>query len=121
VPTPPASARQVAAALQDYDNDYLLCRNLGHVWRIVGYFRGAGGVVARRLECQRCETGRVDRWGGRGGAERIGSSYRYGTDYRLEGVQPAAAAVRVEVVRRATVYASESEMLAALGSNGQAH
>jgi hypothetical protein len=115
-PRPNPSAREVSAALQEYDEDYLLCRNLGHVWRILGYFRGATGLTMRRLECQRCETVRLDKWATRGG-ERIGATYRYGSDYRLEGVQPAAAAVRVEVLRRATVFASEAEMLAAL-TNG---
>ena len=114
-----ATAREVAAALHDYDDEYLACRNLGHYWRVMGYFRGVGGIVLRRLECQRCDTVRLDRWESRGGA-RIGSSYRYGAEYRLEGVQPAATAVRVEVMRRATVYASESEMLAAL-TNGGGH
>jgi hypothetical protein len=111
-----ATAKEVAAALHDYDDDYLTCRNLGHYWRVLGYFRGASGVVARSLECQRCQTVRLDSWEARGGG-RIGSRYRYGVDYRLAGVQPAAAEVRIEVLRRATVYASEGEMLAAL-SNG---
>jgi hypothetical protein len=110
--------REVAAALHDYDDEYLTCRNLGHYWRVVGYFRGASGTTTRRLECQRCETTRVDLWASVGG-ERIGARYRYGADYRLEGVQPPASAVRVEVLRRATVYASEDEMLSALAtSNG---
>jgi hypothetical protein len=114
----PATAREVAAALHDYDDDYLLCRrgNLGHVWQVVGYFNGASGVVLRRVECPRCGTVRLDTWETRGG--RVGSSYRYGEGYRLEGVQPDTAAVRVEVMRRATVYADESAMLAALSNGG---
>jgi hypothetical protein len=115
-----ATAREIANALHDYDNAYLECRNLGHYWRVMGYFRGAAGVTARRLECQRCDTVRLDRWESRGG-DRIGSSYRYGADYRLEGVQPPARAVRVEVLRRATVYASEADMLATLSNGDRRH
>ena len=52
----------VEVALSTYDETYLECRNLGHVWRVVGYFRGATGAVLRHLRCQRCETVRVDNW-----------------------------------------------------------
>ena len=103
---------QITNALQDYDETFLECRNLGHVWRIRGYFRGADGIVARRLECQRCDTGRLDRWGFNG--ERIGSSYQYVEDYRIPEVRVAAGDVRVEMIRRAVVYASEAEMLDAI-------
>lgn len=117
-----AKPREVAAALaalHDYDADYLECRrgNLGHLWRAVGYFRGERAETLRLVECQRCETTRVDRWG-RGGVERLPSRYHYGEGYRLPGTQPDTAAIRGEVLRRATVYASEADMLAAITNGG---
>lgn len=108
---------KVARALRDYDEDYLTCRNLGHRWTAIGFYRSAyAGEVRRRLECERCGGARIDRWEARG-VNRIGASYSYHDGYRLPGSQPTASAVRVEVVRRATVFASEDEMLAAL-TNG---
>ena len=99
-------------ALVRYDEAFLECRNLGHVWGIRGYFRGARGVVVRALQCGRCETTRQDRWGTNG--DRIGAGYTYPEGYRIEGVRVTGSSVRVEMVRRAVVYASEDEMFAAL-------
>lgn len=113
---PPSPAK----ALRGYDDTYLLCRNLGHVWEIYGYFRGTQpGEVRRTLRCQRCETERVDRWL-RGTGERLAGQYRYGADYRLEveGGHTPAVDVRLEVIRRFHVYANESQMLAHL-TNGK--
>ena len=97
--------------LRGYGEEYLHCRNLGHVWRAVGYFQGEG-VIKRRLECQRCETERTDRWE-HDGSRRSGSS-RYAEGYRLEGMAPASTQVRLELLRRATIYRSEADMLHAL-------
>lgn len=106
---PPAPAK----ALRGYDETYLLCRNLGHVWEIMGYFRGAPGEVRRDLRCTRCDTERQDRWLRSG--ERISGRYSYAADYRLEtDGHMAAVDVRLEVIRRATVYANEETMLAGL-------
>ena|SRR5215831_9705139 len=111
------ATRALVDALADYDDEYLSCRNLGHYWRVVGYFKGATGITtARRLVCQRCETTRTDLWSATNG-DRLAARYTYAGDYRLEGVNPSARAVRVEVMRRAVVYASEAEMLASV-TNG---
>ena len=107
-------ARPAAKALRQYDEDYLLCRfgNLGHVWEIVGYYRGLPGEVRRGLACIRCGTERQDRWLS-GSGERLASHYRYPSGYKveLEGEHMAASDVRIEAMRRATVYANETQML----------
>lgn len=110
-----AKPTAAAKALRGYDDDYLLCRfgNLGHVWEIVGYFRsGIAGEVRRSLTCARCGTERQDRWLA-GSGERVASSYRYAAEYRmdLEGEHMGATDVRLEAMRRATVYANEAQML----------
>lgn len=113
------TARLVADALHDYDGEFLDCRrgNLGHEWRSVGFYRGAGNVTHRRVVCKRCSTWRTDAWEARTGA-RLPGRYNYAEGYQLPGVSPDATAVRVEVLRRATVFASEDEMLTAVHTNG---
>ena len=113
--TPPA--RPAVKALRSYDEDYLLCRrgNLGHVWAVLGYFRGAEGTVCRDLECERCGSKRVDKWTEAG--ERLQPSYTYADQYQMsfDGEDYVDARdVRVEAMRRATVYANEENMLAHL-------
>jgi hypothetical protein len=100
--------------LRAYAAEYLDCRNLGHVWHTIGFFQGEG-VIKRRLSCSRCETERTDRWE-HDGSRRAGS-YNYAEGYRLEGMQPATTQVRLELMRRATIYKTEAEMLAAM-TNG---
>ena len=104
---PPSQGR-----LGNYDGTYLNCRNLGHVWDVVGYYR-LDGEVRRRLDCARCGCERLDRWGTNG--YRFGSAYTYPEAYRvsLEGDERLTTTdVRMEVLARAVVYASQDEMLA---------
>jgi hypothetical protein len=105
------------ALLKDYDGDYLLCRNVGHHWDVVGYFRAADGLVCRDLVCSRCGTDRRDRWL-RSSGERVGSFYRYAHGYKVETdtpeERPNATDVRSEVIRRAKIYANEEQMFAAI-------
>ena len=97
--------------LKSYDESFLACRNLGHVWRILGFFQGEG-VIKRRLICQRCDADRTDRW--EPGGFRRSPTYGYPEGYRLEGMQPAATQVRLEMMRRARIFVSEAEMLASM-------
>ena len=118
-----ATLDPVQKALRQYDDDFLLCRrgNLGHVWQSVGFFRQPDGIVARRLECARCTSTRTDHWD-RDSADRMPSSYHYADGYqmKLDGDYADAHDVRVEVMRRATVYANESQLMNALtGGNGK--
>jgi hypothetical protein len=104
-----------ARALRRYDGDYLLCRrgNLGHVWAAIGYYKEAG-ETRRRLECERCESVRIDRWDADTG-ERFTPRYQTAEEYKIHWpAEVTAADVRVEVMRRANVYANETTMLAAL-------
>ena len=121
MPRRPPALREVteaAEALSHYDESYLDCRNLGHVWRVLGYFRGATGLVLRHLRCQRCETIRVDKWALNG--DRVGSQYHHSEGYLIPdlGAPVNSHDVRVEMIRRAVVFASEAEMLASI-SNGR--
>lgn len=111
-----ANADEAGRALRNYDAGYLTCRrgNLGHSWRVIGFYR-EGGHMRRLLRCTRCHTERRDHW------DRDGTRYTPSYDYpeayalRLEsGGYVEAADVRVEALRRATVYANEAAMLEAL-------
>jgi hypothetical protein len=106
-----------ANPLRQYDDEFLLCRrgNLGHVWAVVGYYRDADGLVRRLLECERCESERRDRWD-RGSGDRLTGSYKYAEGYQITGNETPTSAtdVRLEAMRRATVYANEDAMLAHL-------
>jgi hypothetical protein len=111
----------VTKALRGYDDDQLECRGLAHAWRVIGYFREPDGIVARDVVCDRCETERTDRWNRETG-ERQPARYRYATGYRIaaEGERVEGTAVRLETIRRADVFASESQMLDAMtGGNNR--
>lgn len=102
--------RRKHGELDDYDETYLLCRDIRHAWSIEGYFR-EGGTVRRRLHCLRCTTTRVDTWTPTGG--RVKNTYRHPEGYRLGGgikVQD----VRVEELRRVRVYRDESALMESL-------
>lgn len=115
-----ATTETVARVLKSYDDDFLTCRNLGHAWEVVGYYRAPDGVVRRSVTCGRCETDRTDSWE-RSSGVRIGSTYRYAHGYRVEtgaGEKPGSVDVRLEVIRRASIYANEAAMLAAMTDGG---
>jgi hypothetical protein len=104
----------VDVALSTYDETFLECRNLGHVWRVLGYFRAPTGNVVRHLRCQRCETIRVDAWAFNG--DRLGARYHHADGYLITDVGAPIHAhdVRVEMIKRATIYESEADMLASI-------
>lgn len=102
-------------AVRNYDDVFLTCRDLRHVWRLVGYYRD-NGAVRRLLDCERCGTQRNDRWSQSG--ERIASSYNYAEQYRMEGGMDAVE-VRREAMHRATIYTSEDQMIHALTAGGR--
>lgn len=97
-------------AVRAYDDVFLTCRDLRHVWRLVGYYR-EGGTVRRLLDCSRCGTQRNDRWLPNG--ERVASSYSYAEQYQMQGGMDAWE-VRREAMHRATIYNSEDQMIHAL-------
>lgn len=94
----------IDSALDDLDETFLLCRDVHHSWRVVGYGTIPGGSVERTLVCERCETERVDEWTLQG--MRVRSWYRYAEGYQFRGVDQTddpRAALRREVLRRAGV------------------
>lgn len=107
--------RDHAKQVKAYDDTYLTCRDLRHVWQLVGYYRSPGGIVRRLLDCQRCGTQRADRW--RPNGEREASSYSYADAYQIESGFDTYE-VRKEVMSRATIYQSEAAMIAALTDAG---
>jgi hypothetical protein len=93
-----------------------MCRDLRHPWERVGYYRDPDGITSRRLRCVRCGTERTDHWDAKSG-DRYPSNYRYATGYQITGTdgdRVDAFDVRLEVLRRADVYANESQMVAAM-------
>lgn len=111
-----AAQRDAEAAVHEYDDVYLTCRGLQHVWRVVGFYRN-NGSVRRVLDCERCGTQRSDDW--RLNGERWPSRYQYAPGYQLKGVHVALSDVRREMISRATIFDSESQMIEALTSNGR--
>lgn len=85
-------------ALTQYAKQFLVCRDIKHQWKVLGYYR-ADGEVQRILECVRCETQRTDRWDPRTG-ERIAAHYDYPDDYQFEG---SGGGIPNESVRRAVL------------------
>lgn len=96
--------------LYEYDESYLLCRDLRHAWVVEGFFRDSSGV-RRRLHCLRCTTQRIDLWTPAG--VRIKNRYKHPEGYRISG-GVASEVVRQEELRRVEVFANEDEMLASL-------
>lgn len=104
-----------AEVVHSYDDVFLACRDLRHVWQVVGFYRLPGGLVRRVLDCARCGTQRADKW--RTNGEREPSGYSYVDGYQLSGGFDTWE-VRKEVMSRATIYKDEREMIAALSSGG---
>ena len=103
------------SGLAAYDNQYLTCRNPGHSWRILGYYRD-GADVCRDLICDRCEAERVDRWT-RDTYDRLPGRYKYPAGYLIpteDGKRTDTADIRRETVRRADVFANETQLLDSL-------
>lgn len=96
--------------LQEYDEDYLLCRDLRHAWVVEGFFH-KNGEVRRRLNCLRCTMQRIDAMTIAG--RRIKNRYKQPEGYRIKG-GVSFEAVRQEEMRRVTVFDSEEDMVQAL-------
>ena len=109
------------SALRSYDEQYLECRrgNLGHVWRVLGYYKTPEGDTGRNLICARCDSTAQDRWESKTG-ERYPRRYKYADGYVIgDGEQVHGEDIRKEVMRRARVFANEEQMIAALTEGGR--
>jgi hypothetical protein len=111
-----------ANPLRSYDEEFLECRrgNLGHHWRVLGYYKAPDGEVRRNMVCSRCGSQALDKWDAKTG-ERHGRRYSYAEGYVMEGDgEPMHGDdVRKEVMRRAKVFANEEQMLLALTEGGR--
>jgi hypothetical protein len=99
--------------MEDYDDRYLECRDLGHAWRTLGYFYGRdshGQVMKRRVRCVRCRMQRDDTLLG----WQTKHAYTQPEDYAMPGTKRGD--FKDEAVRRAkkSVFASEDVMVKAL-------
>ena len=104
-------SRKHAEIVHGYDDTYLACRDLRHVWQLVGFYR-SNGSVRRVLDCGRCGTQRADTWKVNG--ERVSSAYSYVEGYQVPDGGMDSFEVRKEVLTRATIYKDERDMVAAL-------
>lgn len=77
------TAEELEQAASELDDDYLLCRDLGHAWKHQGFSRIEGGLIARRLRCRSCKTIRIDRITSIGTV--YGRTYVYPDGYQLKG------------------------------------
>lgn len=114
-----ATQAQVQQELRDYDDSFLLCRDLLHSWVPPGDYFHQGNEIHRILTCGRCGMERRDVWSSRG--ERISSQYYQPDDYGFEGVGKGGvdrSKIRIERLRRVKVYASASSLEKAVYSNG---
>lgn len=66
-------------ARTEYLIEHLECRDWGHSWEIAYLTRDSDGVLIRRLNCTRCDTGRFDYLTKAGHV--VGRTYRYAELY----------------------------------------
>lgn len=111
-----ASVADAADALDGYDDVYLECRDLGHHWAVIGYYR-VGAEIRRQLQCRTCPTQSTDVW--RSTGERISRRYAYPDGYLIVGGGVTRADVRKETLNRVTVFESEAQMVEALFTKGK--
>jgi len=96
-------------ALNDYPAEFLGCRDLGHSWTPVGYFR-ENGTLHRLLKCERCPMTAEDEWTSR--FERLPRRYDAPDGYYFVGSGGVDRAhIRREVARRATPHTSRASLL----------
>lgn len=121
---------QLAEALTHLPDEWVVCRDMRHAWRIQIDFHVTDGTrrfmreVRRTLVCTRCETQRMEVYHVvEGGVlDKVSQNYAYPDDYQMKGVPRGvkpASIVQTEQFRRAMERAVESIKKAAteLGGN----
>lgn len=85
----------LAAALVDLPDTWIQCRDMKHAWTVVQDFHVTHRfhignkiqVIARVLECDRCQTQRHETYLHNGvGLDKIGQHYAYEDGYQLKGI-----------------------------------
>lgn len=99
--------------LMNLDNDYLLCRDIRHVWELADVHKGATistgqTVMQRRLSCGRCGTERLDTYL-YPSYDRVSSDYRYPDGYGLQGRVPNTEVRRETFKRFKKVFAGKAK------------
>lgn len=84
--------------LTHYEEVFLDCRGLQHVWASVGFFQD-GGYVSRLVRCSRCGTEKIMTM--RHNGTLVRSRYEHPEGYLMKGSALSKADVRVETLRRA--------------------
>lgn len=105
-----AAPQGKAFSLRKYDPTFLVCRDIQHAFEIIGYYRSSDGYTRRRLRCLRCGTIGRDTLSVVGERHK-GRSYQHPEGYLIEGGLPRTT-VRMEEMRRATIFRSEEDMIA---------
>lgn len=100
----------VDRVLTEYDDEYLECRGLSHLWQRVGYFRD-GAYISLLTQCMRCRTRRIQTMTRDG--EFIRRGYDYAEGYTVTGMYLERRDVRRESIRRANgmIFTSEEALL----------
>lgn len=92
---PKMSIDEYRERLHEYKQDYLLCKDIRHVWRVsTSYTSDAedSNWIYRILTCQRCTTTRTDYFrldANSNRLERGYSTYRYPTGFSMRGLPQA--------------------------------
>jgi hypothetical protein len=109
---PDATHDDVVHALKD---EYLECRDLRHAWKRLGIFRETdefGTYLRKVLQCSRCRTRGIDTLT-LSGVRLRPRRYEHPDGYSIEGGLMSLE-VRVEQLRRVTIFDSEDDMLKSL-------
>lgn len=93
--------------LRSYDRKFLECRDLHHVWTVIGYFNESAGI-ARLMACRRCGTRRTQTWGR--GLEAGGNRYEYPDYYLTDGVRLTGPDVRRAVLGDVRVWGNREQL-----------
>lgn len=99
----------IPSALRNLEDRFLECR-LQHAFRTVGFYRSGDGYTRRRVECDRCGAIGKDTFTALG-VRAKNRQYQLPVGYTIPGGVELPT-VRREVMRRATIFSSEEEMLA---------
>jgi hypothetical protein len=87
------AAADLANALMDLPDDWVMCRDMRHAWHVMEDFhvsKNRGHSIQelnRTLICMRCTTLRIEVYhSGRFGLDKVRQHYTYPDNYQIKGV-----------------------------------
>lgn len=87
------AAADLANALMDLPDDWVMCRDMRHAWHVLEDFHVVTTQarhiqeLGRTLICLRCNTLRVETYhAGRFGLDKVRQHYTYPENYQIKGV-----------------------------------